>query len=127
MKLSPFLLALLAVFGVKVKAEDSPHTKEPLTEIKKAVDDNKAMIVDVREKSEWDEGHLKGAAFVPLSTLKGDQKAPGFLPKDRPLYLHCVRGVRSVMAAEILKKQGYDARALKEGFEELSKTFEPAK
>jgi rhodanese-related sulfurtransferase len=50
------------------------------------------------------------------------------LPKDRILYTHCVVGMRSLKAAEILKKHGYDVRALKPGYDELIKSgFEAAK
>ena len=41
--------------------------------------------MDVREKAEWDDGHLKGAISIPLSTLKKEEKAPDNLPKDKPV------------------------------------------
>jgi molybdopterin/thiamine biosynthesis adenylyltransferase/rhodanese-related sulfurtransferase len=65
-----------------------------------------AQLGDVREKSEWDEGHLPGAAFVPKSYL--EQWAEDRLPnKDKPTILYCAGGVRSVMAADALQKLGY--------------------
>ena len=61
---------------------------------------------DVREKNEWDEGHLPGAAFVPKSYL--EQWAEDRLPsKDKTTILYCAGGVRSVMAADALQKLGY--------------------
>ena len=49
-------------------------------------------------------------------------------PKDKPIYLHCASGVRCLQAAEILKKQGYDARPLKDGYKDLvDKGFVKAK
>jgi molybdopterin/thiamine biosynthesis adenylyltransferase/rhodanese-related sulfurtransferase len=64
------------------------------------------QLGDVREKNEWDEGHLPGAAFVPKSYL--EQWAEDRLPsKDKPTILYCAGGVRSVMAADALKKLGY--------------------
>lgn len=117
-----FMLSLIAVFALNLTLHAAEeHTKVPLEDIKKAVAEGKAVIVDVREKAEWDEGHLKGAILVPLSTLKSVNKAPDDLPKDKPLYVHCVAGVRSLTASEILNKIGYDARALKPGYEALKK------
>jgi len=116
-----FGLALIALLALNLTLHAAEHTQEPLADIKKAVADGKAVIVDVREKAEWDEGHLKGAILIPLSTLKSVNKAPDDLPKDKPLYVHCVAGVRSLAASEILKKIGYDARALKPGYEALKK------
>ena len=64
------------------------------------------QLGDVREKNEWDEGHLPGAAFVPKSYL--EQWAEDRLPnKDKPTILYCAGGVRSVMAADALHKLGY--------------------
>jgi molybdopterin/thiamine biosynthesis adenylyltransferase/rhodanese-related sulfurtransferase len=64
------------------------------------------QLGDVREKNEWDEGHLPGAAFVPKSYL--EQWAEDRLPsKDKPTILYCAGGVRSVMAADALQKLGY--------------------
>ena len=64
------------------------------------------QLGDVREKNEWDEGHLPGAAFVPKSYF--EQWAEDRLPsKDKPTILYCAGGVRSVMAADVLQKLGY--------------------
>ena len=64
------------------------------------------QLGDVREKNEWDEGHLPGAAFVPKSYL--EQWAEDRLPsKAKPTILYCAGGVRSVMAADALRKLGY--------------------
>ena len=122
-------VAAILVFVAKLLsgAEEPMHTTEPIAAVKKAVEEKKAVLVDVREKSEWDEAHLKDAIFAPLSGLNADPKLSPEVPKDKPIYLHCVAGVRALKAAEILKAQGYDARALKMGYAELLKNgFEPA-
>ena len=120
------LLGLSAVMLCAVIALPawSQHTKDSLDTVKKAVAEKKALIVDVREKSEWDAGHLAGAKLLPLSALKENPTSVDVkgLPKDKPIYLHCGSGKRCLVAAEILKKQGYDARALKEGYQDLVKS-----
>ena len=64
------------------------------------------QLGDVREKNEWDEGHLPGAVFVPKSYL--EQWAEDRLPsKDKPTILYCAGGVRSIMAADALTQLGY--------------------
>jgi rhodanese-related sulfurtransferase len=109
----------LVASSVAVAAE---HTKDTLATVKKNVAAKKAVIVDVREKEEWDGGHIEDAMLVPLSALQGTKGLEASLkrlPKDRILYTHCAVGVRSLKAAEILKKHGYDVRALKAGYPEL--------
>ena len=46
-----------------------------------------AVIVDVREKDEWDEEHIPGAIHIPLKKL--DALAPERLAPDRPVIVYC--------------------------------------
>lgn len=98
------------------------HTRDSLATVQRAVAQQKAVLIDVREQEEWDEGHLRDARLLPLSALEqGVPKADlaRLLPKDKVVYLHCAAGGRCVQAAAILKKQGYDVRPLKPGFDAL--------
>jgi rhodanese-related sulfurtransferase len=118
-----FVALSLCTAAVAAEAE---HTKDSLQTVRKNLDDKKALLVDVREQREWDRGHLKQAQLLPLSELTkmaGDpaakEKLAGSLPNDRIVYCHCARGVRALMAGDILKKLGYDVRPLAAGFDEL--------
>ena len=98
------------------------HTRDPLATVKQSVAEKRAVLVDVREVSEWDNGHLKDALLLPLSRIRAGISADELmrlLPKDQPIYLHCGAGGRCLLAASSLRKHGYDLRPLKPGFEEL--------
>ena len=102
------------------------HTKDSLDKVKESVAQKKALILDVREQSEWDEGHLAGAKLVPLSKLKAGKSSKDFTDqlakeatKDKIIYCHCRAGARALTAGESLKELGYDVRPLKQGYEEL--------
>jgi len=87
-------------------AELRRHVKEATPQEVQQLLAGDVQLGDVREKNEWDEGHLPGAAFVPKSYL--EQWAEDRLPsKDKPTILYCAGGVRSVMAADALQKLGY--------------------
>jgi rhodanese-related sulfurtransferase len=60
-------------------------------------------IVDVREPSEWAQGHLPGARLVPLGQLRANTRA--LLPRDRVLFV-CAAGVRSQTAANLAAALG---------------------
>ncbi|MBM3858302.1 MAG: rhodanese-like domain-containing protein [Verrucomicrobia bacterium] len=96
-------------------------SNESLPAIKQEVAAGRAVLVDVREKSEWDAGHLKSARLLPLSRLETDAKAADGLPKDKPVYVHCRSGARTVSAVKILKQQGFDARGLPQSYSTLAK------
>jgi len=115
----------------EAKFTESGHSADPLDVILKRVKKKEAVIIDVREDYEWDEGHLKGAKFVPLSQIKADElskKTLKGLPKDKPIYRHCFSGGRVLLAGKLLKEKGYDMRPIKAGYLELLKAgFKEAK
>ena len=64
-----------------------------------------ALFVDVREEDEFELGHIKGAVNIPLSRLR---ERMGEIPRDRPVYLHCRSGQRSYNAARVLLQSGWE-------------------
>jgi rhodanese-related sulfurtransferase len=121
-------------------AQQEGHTTEPLDQIKAKVASRTAILVDVREQNEWDRGHIRGAVLLPLSQLsvwerdglKEDEKQSlaKALPRGSVVYCHCARGGRAVPGSDVLRKLGYDARALKPGYSALLEAGfppEPAK
>jgi len=76
-----------------------------------------AIIIDVREKEEYETAHIKGAKLIPLSELR---KRLDEIPKDEPVYLHCRSGQRSYNAVLALQNRGWDnVYNLSGGFIEL--------
>ncbi|UGS34885.1 rhodanese-like domain-containing protein [Capillimicrobium parvum] len=71
-----------------------------------------AQIVDVREPSEHEEGHIAGDRLIPLGDLTG---AAGTIDRDRPVVFVCRVGGRSAMAAQAFRGAGYDAWSLAGG------------
>ena len=101
---------------------EAGHTVDSLDVVKQSVEKDSAVLLDVREQSEWDAGHLANARLLPLSKLKESASvddAMADVPKDRPIYLHCRSGGRVLMFAELLRGKGYDIRPLKAGFSSL--------
>jgi rhodanese-related sulfurtransferase len=74
------------------------------------------VIVDVREKEEWDEGHVPGAINLSRGTieLEIEEKVPDM---NTTIICHCGGGGRSALAAESLQKMGYkNVRSMAGGF-----------
>ena len=80
------------------------YRQVPLTQVRELVESN-ACIIDVREKGEFDAGHLKNAVNIPLSQLR---QRMAEIPKDRPVYLHCRSSQRSYNAIMALQHCGFD-------------------
>ena len=63
-----------------------------------------ALLIDVRERREWAGGHVPGARHIPLGQLPQAARA---LPGDRDLLLICQSGNRSARATELLQRAGF--------------------
>lgn len=74
------------------------------------------LLVDVRERDEWDQGHMDNAVLLPLSELRAETADLSVLPQDKNLLLYCQRGRRSITAGEILQAQGYNVVSMNGGY-----------
>ncbi len=74
-------------------------------------------LVDVREASEWEQGHIAGAEHISKSYL--EQEIEGKVPdRDAPVVLYCAGGIRSLFAAQTLHEMGYtDVASMSGGFQ----------
>lgn len=120
------ITALLSIAGLLSAAPTAAqeHTKDSLDTVKSNLINKKAVLLDVREKDEWEAGHLDAALLLPLSQLKEGKELKSALKNtdSKPIvYCHCRAGRRALTAADILRKQGYDVRPLKQGCDELAK------
>lgn len=75
-----------------------------------------AAIVDVREESEWDQGHLPGAIHISKGYI--EQLIESEVPdRDQPVVLYCAGGIRSLIAAQAMRGMGYtNVRSMVGGF-----------
>ncbi|MBF6614499.1 MAG: MBL fold metallo-hydrolase [Chloroflexi bacterium] len=70
-----------------------------------AAGDRSFTVLDVREKSEWKEGHVSGAIHIPFHQLA---KRLDEVPSHKPVVTICGGGVRSSIAASILQAEGFE-------------------
>jgi sulfur-carrier protein adenylyltransferase/sulfurtransferase len=65
------------------------------------------VLVDVREREEWEQGRIAGAVHVPRGHL--ESRIEGVAPdRSRPVLLYCASGNRSAFAAKTLAELGYE-------------------
>ena len=64
------------------------------------------MVLDVRKPIEYAEGHVKDAVNIPLSDMI-DLAQLSSIEENQNIYVHSTAGYRSVIAASLLKRQGY--------------------
>lgn len=73
------------------------------------------LVIDVRRRSEWKDGHLPTAKHVYLGDLA---RRAGDLKRGEPIVVHCATGTRSSIAASLLMARGFtDVANLVGGFD----------
>lgn len=72
-----------------------------------------AMILDVRNKTEYSEGHIPGAVQLHAGRLPWRLDE---LPKDHEIVVHCQSGARSAAASSFLRSQGLHVQELAGGY-----------
>jgi rhodanese-related sulfurtransferase len=65
---------------------------------------NQAVIVDVRDRERFRQGHIPMAVNVPLADIKAGRIG---LPKNKTILVYCATGGASTMAAKLLTERGY--------------------
>jgi len=72
---------------------------------KDGVEASGALVIDVREVGEYEEGHIPGAVNIPIRTLAANLDK---VPTDRQIYVYCKSGFRAGQALSSLGMLGYD-------------------
>lgn len=83
----------------------------------KLAQQGQVTVLDVRPAPEYEAGHIPGAVSVPLEEL---ERRLAELPRDQEIVAYC-RGpycVLAVQAVQVMRRHGYSARRLRDGFPE---------
>ena len=119
---------VLFAASLSLPVSAAEHTKESLDTIEKNLTAQRAVLIDVRENNETNQGYIDGAILVPLSLLNEGHESEGFaevlaqrLPRKAIIYVYCATGKRCLPATDLLAGLGFSARALPYGYEDLAR------
>lgn len=111
------IVALVGAFALTPKAECDATTNNCQNEtaavyapkdavrIQDEVKADRAILIDVRELSEYESGYAKGAINIPLGQIESGNLEED--DKGKPVYLYCRSGRRADIAKSALEEQGY--------------------
>ncbi len=99
------MIALVIVYVVGLVIRNKSFQHVPVDQLGSWVGaNNERVVIDVREKDEYQSGHFPGSINVPLSGISGQFSK---IPKDKDVAVICRSGNRSMQAVRILKQNGY--------------------
>jgi glyoxylase-like metal-dependent hydrolase (beta-lactamase superfamily II)/rhodanese-related sulfurtransferase len=103
----------LAGYVLAPSAEETLATVD-VVELKQLLDAAAdVQVVDVREASERDTGYIPGSRNIPYRLLR--KLGCGALDRTKPVFTVCESGPRAAIAASLLAREGFDARAVSPG------------
>jgi hydroxyacylglutathione hydrolase len=102
----------LAGFVTEADASERLQPVE-LGELERLLDEGSVQVLDVREKSERDEGYIPGSLHIPFRLLR--EYGPGGVDTDKPVVTICESGMRASIAASVLTAAGVEARPVLHG------------
>jgi rhodanese-related sulfurtransferase len=77
-----------------------------VAETQQKLESGKVLLIDVREESEWEAGHARGALHMGKGVIERDIE--GRVPnKNAELILYCGGGFRSALSVDSLQRMGY--------------------
>jgi SulP family sulfate permease len=88
------------------------NTISPVELWRKLEEDSELCIIDVREPTEFQRGHIQGAELIPLPDILAE---PSLIPKNKLVVLNCRSGRRSTRVAYELVQKGYNNLEVLEG------------
>ena len=84
---------------------DEPFTRVDVSAARKLIDAGDVQVIDVREPSEYAEGHIPGVTLVPLNQLLA--RPQQYIKRDNVLFV-CALGQRSAVACEMAAAIGFE-------------------
>ena len=91
--------------GIEAWAREYPVETIPSMDPKELRDRlGEGMLIDVRQRSEWEEGHIPGAIHFEGGRVAWEDLP---FPYDRPLAIQCSSGNRSMSVSSVLRRRGY--------------------
>lgn len=103
--LAAILAALMLLPGCSGKKASYHQISQE--EAKERMNHENVVILDVREQSEYEEGHIPGAVLLPVSTITKDTAAAVIQDFDTEVLVYCRSGNRSRTASSALGELGY--------------------
>ena len=108
MKRMVFLLAaLLLLTGCSGGTSGGSYEQITQEAAKEMMDTQEVIVLDVREQSEYDSGHIHGAVLLPVGSIDEETAAAVISEKDSTVLVYCRSGNRSKTASSTLAGLGY--------------------
>lgn len=108
---------LIGYFGIKQFGLGLKKHRLDVVPFKEAIAQDDIQLIDVRRLKEFEAGHIKGASLINVLEKESFVAQIKLLDKEKPTYIYCRSGKRSLLALKLMYKHGFkNANDLKGGY-----------
>lgn len=128
--MNKLLLSVMALFtGCLTSCGQQDIKSVDADEFEKTISRDGVQLLDVRTEAEFSEGHIASDKVKNIDYRQPDfiEQADGELDKGRPVAVYCRSGRRSMDAARLLAKRGFEVINLKGGILEWQEKGKPVR
>ena len=128
--MNKLLLSVMALFtGCLTSCGQQDIKSVDADEFEKTISRDGVQLLDVRTEAEFSEGHIASDKVKNIDYRQPDfiEQADGELDKGRPVAVYCRSGRRSLDAAKLLAKRGFEVINLKGGILEWQERGKPVR
>ena len=128
--MNKLLLSVMALFtGCLTSCGQQDIKSVDADEFEKTISRDGVQLLDVRTEAEFSEGHIASDKVKNIDYRQPDfiEQADGELDKGRPVAVYCRSGRRSLDAAKLLAKRGFEVINLKGGILEWQEKGKPVR
>lgn len=112
------LIAAIMVFFISCKVAPKEIVNITTNDLKTELAESNIQLLDVRTPEEWEQGTIEGALKVNYYDDNFVTDATSQLSKDKPVYIYCKSGGRSLQASEKLLNEGYKVYNVLGGYDQ---------
>ena len=109
------ITGLMALLGLATACGQQNFGNADVNTFAENIANPDVILLDVRTADEFNEGHIANALNIDVKQDDFMEKAKAVLPTDKTIAVYCRSGVRSVLAANMLAKEGYKVVNMKGG------------
>lgn len=128
--MNKLLLSIITLFaGCLTSCGQQDIKSVDADEFEKTISRDGVQLLDVRTEAEFSEGHIASDKVKNIDYRQPDfvEQADGELDKGRPVAVYCRSGRRSMDAARLLAKRGFEVINLKGGILEWQERGKPVR
>ncbi len=118
------IIIMLFMLTIACKQDVKGVVNVSVSDVKTEMTEGEIQLLDVRTPEEWSNGVIKGAEKINFYDDNFEATVANKIDMNKPVYVYCKSGGRSLQASELLVKKGYKVYNMLGGYDQWKEKYE---